>query len=91
MAQVHDPAVQAMEEARANCGVSEARTFHRHGNFHALTSGNSYGGGQTEPGALVNGVINTTVLCCLLSNVAFIRIVGFAMGLFLPRRSSSDY
>ncbi|KAJ7810666.1 hypothetical protein B0H13DRAFT_2384493 [Mycena leptocephala] len=82
MARVHDPAVQAMEEARANCAVSEARTFHRRGNFYALTSGNSYSGGQTEPGALVNGVINAAVLCCLLSNVAFIRIAGFATGVF---------
>ncbi|KAJ7861332.1 hypothetical protein B0H13DRAFT_2568122 [Mycena leptocephala] len=82
MARVHDPAVQAMEEASANCAVSEARTFHRHGNFYGLTSGNSYGGGQTEPGTLVNGVINTAVLCCLLSNVTFIWIAGFATGVF---------
>ncbi|KAJ6552424.1 hypothetical protein DFH09DRAFT_1319176 [Mycena vulgaris] len=82
MAEVHDPAVKAMEEARVQCAVSEARTYHRRGNWPPLTAGDSYGGGQTEPGALVDGVINTAVLCCLLSNIAFIRIAGFATGVF---------
>ncbi|KAJ7027568.1 hypothetical protein C8F04DRAFT_1189375 [Mycena alexandri] len=68
---VHDPAVEAMEEARAKCKVSEARTYHRRGNWPPLSAGDSYGGGQTHPGALVNGVINTAVL-----------LAGFATGVF---------
>ncbi|KAJ7027581.1 hypothetical protein C8F04DRAFT_1266815 [Mycena alexandri] len=60
---VHNPAVEVMEEARANAG-------------------DSYSGGQTHPGALVNGVINTAVLCALMSNIAFIRLAGFATGVF---------
>ncbi|KAJ7017059.1 hypothetical protein C8F04DRAFT_1280151 [Mycena alexandri] len=83
MAEVHDPAVEALEAARARCKVSEARTYHRRGNFAPLTAGDSYGGGQTEPGALVNGVINAAVLCSLMSNLAFIRLAGFATGLFV--------
>ncbi|KAJ7027271.1 hypothetical protein C8F04DRAFT_1189707 [Mycena alexandri] len=82
MRDVHDPAVEAMEAARAQCKVPQARTYHRRGNFAPLTAGDSYGGGQTQPGALVNGVINTAVLCSLMSNIAFIRLAGFATGLF---------
>ncbi|KAJ7018317.1 hypothetical protein C8F04DRAFT_1199101 [Mycena alexandri] len=82
MADVHDPAVEALEAARARCKVSEWRTYHRRGNWPPLTAGDSYGGGQTQPGALVNGVINAAVLCSLVSNVAFIRLAGFATGLF---------
>ncbi|KAJ6601958.1 hypothetical protein DFH09DRAFT_1069503 [Mycena vulgaris] len=84
MAEVHDPVVKAMEEARVQCTISEARTYHRCGSWPPLTTGDSYGGGQTEPGAMVNGVINTTLICCLLSNIAFIRIAGFATT--LPER-----
>ncbi|KAJ7852552.1 hypothetical protein B0H13DRAFT_2359454 [Mycena leptocephala] len=81
MARVHDPAVQAMEEARANCAVSEARTFHRRGNFYGLTSGNSYGAGRRAWGAS-QWRHQHAVLCCLLSNMVFIRIAGFATGVF---------
>ncbi|KAJ7021722.1 hypothetical protein C8F04DRAFT_1273387 [Mycena alexandri] len=56
MAEVHDPAVEAMEAARSQC--------------------------KMEPGALVNGVINAAVLASLMSNIAFIRLAGFATGLF---------
>ncbi|KAJ7491425.1 hypothetical protein B0H11DRAFT_2156503 [Mycena galericulata] len=52
------------------------------GNWAALTAGDSHGGGQLRPGALVNGVINTAILCCLISNYAFIRLAGFATGVF---------
>ncbi|KAJ6455996.1 hypothetical protein DFH09DRAFT_925558 [Mycena vulgaris] len=82
MADVHDPAMEAMEEARAKCSISEARTYHRRGNFTSLTTGQSHGGGQLEPGTFVNGIINTAVLCSLLSNSAFIRLAGFATAVF---------
>ena len=32
------------------------------------------------PGNLVNGVINAAILYSLISNIAFIRIAGFASG-----------
>ncbi|KAJ7664161.1 hypothetical protein B0H17DRAFT_1211427 [Mycena rosella] len=67
MEKIHDPAVEAMEEARANCSVSEEQGSNR--------------SPQVFPGALVNGVINTAVLVALLSNIAFIRYAGFATGL----------
>ncbi|KAJ7173821.1 hypothetical protein C8R46DRAFT_1032047 [Mycena filopes] len=82
MRDVHDPAVKAMEDARAQCKVSEERSYHRRGNWPPLSAGDSHGGGQLQPGALVNGVINAAVLCCLLSNIAFIRMAGFATGVF---------
>ncbi|KAJ7044284.1 hypothetical protein C8F04DRAFT_1250227 [Mycena alexandri] len=86
MAEVHDAAVEALEAACARCKVSEARTYHRHGNFAPLTAGDSYGGGQMEPGALVNGVINAAVLCSLMSNLAFICLAGFATGEYLTSK-----
>ncbi|KAJ7733460.1 hypothetical protein B0H16DRAFT_1768421 [Mycena metata] len=79
---VHDPAVAAMEEARAKCKVPEARTYHRRGNFFCLTAGDSHGNGHLAPGAVLKGVINTAVLCALLSNIAFFRMAGFATGVF---------
>ncbi|KAJ7112327.1 hypothetical protein C8R44DRAFT_833178 [Mycena epipterygia] len=71
-----------MEHARATASISEERTFHRRGNWPGLSAGDSHGGGQIHPGPFVNGVINTAVLCLLLSNIAFIRLAGFATGLF---------
>ncbi|KAJ7033886.1 hypothetical protein C8F04DRAFT_1210751 [Mycena alexandri] len=78
---VHDPAVEALNEARSKCKVSEVRRHHRRGYFPPLSAGDLYGGGQIQPGALVNGVINTAVLCALMSNIAFIRLAGFATGM----------
>ncbi|KAJ7732295.1 hypothetical protein B0H16DRAFT_1732856 [Mycena metata] len=80
---VHDPAVAAMEEARVKCKVPEARTYHRWGNFFCLTAGDSHGNGHIAPGAVLHGVINTAVLCALLSNVTFIQMAGFAAGVFV--------
>ncbi|KAJ7129917.1 hypothetical protein C8R43DRAFT_1134175 [Mycena crocata] len=82
MKTIHDPAVEAMELARAQASLADDRTFHRRGNWASLTAGDSHGGGQVQPGALVNGIINTTVLCCLLIHFSFIRFAGFATGLF---------
>ncbi|KAJ6552452.1 hypothetical protein DFH09DRAFT_1248679 [Mycena vulgaris] len=82
METVHDPAVEAMETARAQCSLADERLLHRRGNWAPLTKGASFGGGQTEPGELLNGVVNTAVLCCLVSNLAFIRFAGFATGAF---------
>ncbi|KAJ7778902.1 hypothetical protein B0H16DRAFT_1837956 [Mycena metata] len=44
------------------------------------SAGDSYGRGQIQPGALINGVINTAILCSLMSNLVFIRLAGFATG-----------
>ncbi|KAJ7920525.1 hypothetical protein B0H13DRAFT_1867439 [Mycena leptocephala] len=82
MRDVHDPAVEAMEKARADASLADDQWFHRRGNYPQLSAGNSYGGGQIQPGELVNGVINAAILASLLSNIAFIRLAGFATGLF---------
>ncbi|KAJ7911694.1 hypothetical protein B0H13DRAFT_2328075 [Mycena leptocephala] len=82
MRDVHDPAVEAMEDARTCASIAEERMFHRRGNYAQLTGGNSYGGGQFEPGELVNGAINAAIFASLISNIAFIRLAGFATGLF---------
>ncbi|KAF7336320.1 hypothetical protein MVEN_02180400 [Mycena venus] len=83
MHNVHDPAVEAMKKAAQDTSISDERQAHRRGLFPQLTFGDSMGGGQVEPGQLVNGVINTAVLLSLLSNSAFIRLTGFATGVFL--------
>ncbi|KAJ7217556.1 hypothetical protein C8J57DRAFT_1254978 [Mycena rebaudengoi] len=67
MANIHKPAVDAMKEATAKCSISEEWAFHRRGNFCSLTGGDSHGGGQERPGALVNGVINAAILVSLMS------------------------
>ncbi|KAJ7835427.1 hypothetical protein B0H13DRAFT_1913578 [Mycena leptocephala] len=82
MRDVHDPAVEAMEDARTRASIAEERTFHRRGNYAQLTGGNSHGSGQFEPGELVNGAINAAIFASLISNIAFIRLAGFATGLF---------
>ncbi|KAJ7796443.1 hypothetical protein B0H14DRAFT_3494845 [Mycena olivaceomarginata] len=82
MRDVHDPAVAAMEAALRDCCVSEEHCSHRRGNFPQLTEGDSMGGGQKRPGALVNGVENTRILNHLTALPAFIRLAGFATGVF---------
>ncbi|KAJ6472763.1 hypothetical protein C8R47DRAFT_1221770 [Mycena vitilis] len=62
--------------------ISEERQSHRRGVFTQLTAGVSFGGGQVQPGALVNGAINAAILASLLSSDPFIRLAGFATGLF---------
>ncbi|KAF7353266.1 hypothetical protein MSAN_01514500 [Mycena sanguinolenta] len=73
---VHNPAAAAMANALEKCSVSEEKTFHRRGNFTTLTTGQSHGGGQLQPGTLANGVINAAVLACLIGNAAFIRLTA---------------
>ncbi|KAJ7284752.1 hypothetical protein C8J57DRAFT_1052445 [Mycena rebaudengoi] len=82
MKNVHDAAVTAIEEASAKASLSWDRWFHRHRNFGSLTKGDSHGGGQVRPGELINGVINTAILACLCSNLAFICLAGFATSVF---------
>jgi hypothetical protein len=72
MRDVHDPAVEAMEDARARASIAEEWTFHRQGNYAQLTGGNSHGGGQFELGELVNGAINAAIFASLISNITFI-------------------
>ncbi|KAK7022490.1 hypothetical protein R3P38DRAFT_3317680 [Favolaschia claudopus] len=79
---VHDRAVEAMEAARKKASVSEERQSHRRGEFIQLTTGDSMGGGQQEPGALVNGAINAAILASLVSSEPFVRLAGFATGVF---------
>ncbi|KIM74031.1 hypothetical protein PILCRDRAFT_80479 [Piloderma croceum F 1598] len=75
-------AAAAMGDAREKCHFSKGAESHRRGLFPALAIGASFGGGQQVPGNLINGAINSAILCSLLSNVAFVRIAGFASGVF---------
>ncbi|KAJ7938088.1 hypothetical protein B0H13DRAFT_1588193 [Mycena leptocephala] len=82
MAEVHDPAVAAMEDAIAKSSVSMERTFHRRGNFPSIPFGQSRGPGQDGPATLLNSVTNTLVLWSFLSNSAYIRLAGYASAVF---------
>lgn len=57
MANVHDPAVEAMEDARTRVSISEERQSHRRGVFTQLTAGVSFGGGQVQPGAVMQTAV----------------------------------
>jgi len=81
MMHVHDPAVQALEAARAQASLSYERLHHRRGNFAQVSGGDSYGGEQLQPGALVNGVINSAIFAALIALPAFQRLAGFATGM----------
>ncbi|KAJ7231193.1 hypothetical protein C8J57DRAFT_1533803 [Mycena rebaudengoi] len=52
------------------------------GNFGSLTDSNTHGTGQMKPSAFVNSVINTATLVMLLMINPFIRLAGFATGIF---------
>ncbi|KAJ7358052.1 hypothetical protein DFH08DRAFT_686859 [Mycena albidolilacea] len=82
MRDVYDPAVEAMEIARAQASLSESRLYHRRGNWASHTTGATHGTGCDEPGDFVNGIINTAVILTLVSNAAFIDLAEFGSGLF---------
>ncbi|KAJ7876437.1 hypothetical protein B0H13DRAFT_1893684 [Mycena leptocephala] len=82
IARRHAPSLTPSKRRPPRASIAEERTFHRRGNYAQLTGGNSHGGGQFEPGELVNGAINAAIFASLISNIAFIRLAGFATGLF---------
>ncbi|KAF8156444.1 hypothetical protein K438DRAFT_1777384 [Mycena galopus ATCC 62051] len=53
MADVHDTADHALEEARAMASLSYERLHHRRENFAQISGRDSHDGGQPYPGALV--------------------------------------
>ncbi|KAF8144734.1 hypothetical protein K438DRAFT_1992562 [Mycena galopus ATCC 62051] len=62
--------------------MTNVRLHNRRGNFAQILGGNSHGGAQLQPGALVNGIINTAIFAALIALTAFQKLVGFATGLF---------
>ncbi|KAF8202577.1 hypothetical protein K438DRAFT_2102006, partial [Mycena galopus ATCC 62051] len=66
----------------ASASLSYDQLHHRRGNFAQISGGDSHGGGQFHPGALVNGVINAAIFAALIAHPAFQRLAGFATGLF---------
>ncbi|KAJ7349731.1 hypothetical protein DFH08DRAFT_958701 [Mycena albidolilacea] len=80
---IHDPAVEAMEIARAQASLSDSHLYHQHGNWASLTTGGTRVTGCNEPGNFVNRIINTAIIISLVSNIAFINLAEFASGAFL--------
>ncbi|KAJ7885490.1 hypothetical protein B0H14DRAFT_2338710 [Mycena olivaceomarginata] len=81
-AEVHDPAVEAMEEALRQCSASDAEDSHHCGTLYQEYAGQSHGGGQFVPGTLQRGSVKAVLMLWLLSQAAFIRLAGFATGVF---------
>ncbi|KAJ7077513.1 hypothetical protein B0H15DRAFT_789619, partial [Mycena belliarum] len=54
----------------------------RRGAFKAVSTGESFGGGQQRPGNLLNSKVNATICAAMLASWAFRRIVGFSNGLY---------
>ncbi|KAJ7120517.1 hypothetical protein C8R43DRAFT_1136893 [Mycena crocata] len=82
--EVTDGASKLLQERLARIRLSPERLQHRRAQeeFAALARGWSHGGGQTEPGELVNNVANTQLTDELLAHVYFQRLAGFANMLF---------
>ncbi|KAJ7119330.1 hypothetical protein C8R43DRAFT_901029 [Mycena crocata] len=54
----------------------------RRGPFVAVSTGNSFGGGQKRPGNLLNSRINAVICATMLGHWAIKRMAGFANGMF---------
>ncbi|KAJ7081092.1 hypothetical protein C8R43DRAFT_965632 [Mycena crocata] len=81
---VTDGASQLLQERLMRIRLTEERLHHHRAqeSFAALARGWSHGGGQTEPGELVNNVANTVLTDELLAHEHFKRLARFANILF---------
>ncbi|KAK7434984.1 hypothetical protein VKT23_019889 [Stygiomarasmius scandens] len=75
-------AAKTLSKERSKCRFMEKQISHRRGEYPALTTGISYGGGQTHPGNLQHSATNAAVLDRLTRHWAFKRLSGFANGVF---------
>ncbi|KAJ6511100.1 hypothetical protein C8R45DRAFT_921788 [Mycena sanguinolenta] len=82
MLSIHDAAVAAMEDARRQASPMPEELDHHQGTFVQVTGGNSFGGGQCRPGAMLNTAINTAIFVSLISHPAFQFFATFATELF---------
>ncbi|KAJ7744225.1 hypothetical protein B0H14DRAFT_2406856, partial [Mycena olivaceomarginata] len=73
-----------LDERLARIRLSDERLHHcrAQDSFPAIGRGLSHGGGQIEPGELLNNVSNTQLTDELLANPSFQRLAGFANFLF---------
>jgi hypothetical protein len=94
---VHDEAFQAMDRERKRASFTAGQSSHRRGEFFALSTGASFGGGQRVclhlatiecishiiqvPGNLQNNKNNDMVLARLMKNHSIKRIAGFGSGM----------
>ncbi|KAH9846592.1 hypothetical protein C2E23DRAFT_683769, partial [Lenzites betulinus] len=74
-------ATRALEDARATCGMN-GEYLHRRGEYPCITSGISYGGGQTHPSNFDNGPTVQRVLNGLLARPSIRRLANYANGAF---------
>ncbi|KAF7346240.1 hypothetical protein MSAN_01851000 [Mycena sanguinolenta] len=76
------PQPRTFEEALTQASFTNDDLDHCRGTHYQLLGGDSFGGGQRKPGAMVNNTINTTIFLSLISHPAFQLFAGFATGVF---------
>ncbi|KAI9068209.1 hypothetical protein FKP32DRAFT_1562192, partial [Trametes sanguinea] len=85
---VNEEIQEIFETAREAYGLTGKQVNHRRGDFPAVTSGISFGGGQQVVANLVHSKHNQSVVDALLQQTAVRRVANFgnaAMQLFAPR------
>ncbi|KAK0227741.1 hypothetical protein IW262DRAFT_1264066, partial [Armillaria fumosa] len=79
---IHTSVSDLLDQSQGKCTFSWKQRKHRHGCYSALSVGISFGGGQTFPQNLHHEGTPARVLATLINHIAFIRLVGFASGVF---------
>ncbi|KAF7970728.1 hypothetical protein HWV62_23180 [Athelia sp. TMB] len=85
---VHREAARLIQSTGRECRFPKGCSAHRRGDFPALATGVSFGGGQKQPGNLVHPEADSRALSKLLESRAIRRLAGFASGalsLWCPR------
>ncbi|KAI0038445.1 hypothetical protein FA95DRAFT_1505673, partial [Auriscalpium vulgare] len=75
-------AYDEMTDALGELKLSPDERFHRRGDYPAITTGISYGGGQTEPAELILHETNVPIVKKLRKGRGVRRISGFMNGTF---------
>ncbi len=74
--------IEVFERAEKLLSLNVAHTHHRRGEYGFVSTGISFGGGQTRPGNLRNTMNNESVMEELFSNWAVQRVVQFINSTF---------
>ncbi|KAG6892783.1 hypothetical protein C0992_012538 [Termitomyces sp. T32_za158] len=79
---LHQEAAQLLEEVRPSLKLPPKACRHRRGNYAALSSGVSYGGGQQQPSTFKQSETTAAVIMILNSSTPFYRLAGFSSSVF---------
>ncbi|KAK0484267.1 hypothetical protein EDD18DRAFT_1083804 [Armillaria luteobubalina] len=86
---VHTLASALLDQSQGKCTFSRKQQKRRRGCYSALSVGISFGGGQRcFPQNLHHEGTTAQVLATLINHIAFIRLAGFASGIFAAQSPS---